>query len=125
MAERSMTVLKRRLAGDLITPLQFVEGAAKSYRKYLEDSEDNYEVPPELEPEEDVDAPAAFSGDEEEVTLGRFSCLQCKARPSTTLLVPCRHVVLCQDCAVKKKEETGLCPSCAKEISSFFPVIIG
>ena len=43
-------------------------------------------------------------------------CVICMAEPRTTVLIPCRHLCLCADCAQALRQQTHKCPICRSGI---------
>ncbi len=47
-------------------------------------------------------------------------CVICQEKEKSVVLIPCRHLCLCADCA--NHEQLKLCPLCRRQIESKFVV---
>jgi len=43
-------------------------------------------------------------------------CCVCMAAERSTLMLPCKHAVLCETCATSVQESSGRCPLCRETI---------
>ena len=57
---------------------------------------------------------------DEEVNLfkGQRMCVICQEREKTVLLMPCRHLCLCNACGSVENHRIKNCPLCRREIVS-------
>lgn len=46
-------------------------------------------------------------------------CIICLSTTSDTLIEPCNHLCLCQDCLSSVQKSTNKCPICRKPIANF------
>ncbi len=52
----------------------------------------------------------------------RTACVVCQDLPRCTILLPCRHVCLCEECSLLPGLRT--CPLCREAITSVLPVFL-
>lgn len=52
------------------------------------------------------------------VGVGVDTCVICMTAPKCVVTLPCRHLVLCNECATKIRDETRVCPICRVDIVS-------
>ena len=49
-------------------------------------------------------------------------CFQCDKERRNTMLLPCRDICVCEDCANRLKANAGQCPHCNKLVEDTFLV---
>ncbi|KAF4664092.1 hypothetical protein FOL47_005297 [Perkinsus chesapeaki] len=64
---------------------------------------------------------------DEEADAMASECVICLSEPRTTVVLPCRHMCLCNDCAVRVQEATpghvsAKCPICRQAVSSMLQI---
>ena len=66
-------------------------------------------------------APSASEDAAEDVSE---SCTICMSRPRALRFLPCRHAVMCEDCAMAEMKRTGKCSHCRRPVEGlvFVPV---
>ena len=52
------------------------------------------------------------------------TCVICMSEPRTTLVIPCRHMCLCEDCAETLKVQSVKCPICRGPVRSLLKIEI-
>lgn len=50
------------------------------------------------------------------------TCVICMSEPRTTLVIPCRHMCLCEDCAETLKVQSVKCPICRGPVRSLMKI---
>lgn len=45
-------------------------------------------------------------------------CIVCLSQTRDTVIFPCRHYCLCNECCMQIRANTNICPLCRKEIES-------
>ena len=58
-------------------------------------------------------APSASEDAAEDVSE---SCTICMSRPRAVRFLPCRHAVMCEDCAMAEMRRTGKCSNCRRPV---------
>jgi hypothetical protein len=53
------------------------------------------------------------------------TCVICMSEPRTTLVIPCRHMCLCEDCAETLKVQSVKCPICRGPVRSLLKIEVG
>ncbi|KAI8464108.1 MAG: zinc finger, C3HC4 type-domain-containing protein [Monoraphidium minutum] len=51
-------------------------------------------------------------------------CVICMSSGRDTMVLPCRHMCMCQECAAALKTKTNKCPICRNEIASLLHIKI-
>ncbi|KAF4715781.1 hypothetical protein FOZ62_029582, partial [Perkinsus olseni] len=76
----------------------------------------------------EVAAGLAHSGYDDEADAVASECVICLSEPRTTVVLPCRHMCLCNDCAVRVQEAnpghvSAKCPICRQPVSSMLQIV--
>ena len=61
--------------------------------------------------------------DDHEATQGR-ECVICMCEQRDTMVLPCRHMCLCAECAQALRLQTNKCPLCRQPVESFLQIKI-
>lgn len=79
----------------------------------------------ELEDMEMDDSPAQSQATAVSSQLSNF-CLQCSAGIRCMALVPCHHLVYCEECWAEMKVTSSVCPKsgCGKKVESALRIIL-
>lgn len=52
-------------------------------------------------------------------TQDKEDCLICMGNPVNTMIKPCNHMAMCNECAEILKQKSSICPLCKAKISNF------
>lgn len=60
----------------------------------------------------------------DDIYEGQTDCVICLSEPKTTLVLPCRHMCLCESCAESLKLQSVKCPICRGPVRSLLKIEI-
>lgn len=80
-----------------------------SHLNYLVTSQESDDPEPDGDDEEDSVVEGCDPEDDDE---GGGECVICMSEPRDTLILPCRHLCLCQLCADSLRYQANNCPIC-------------
>merc|ERR1711964_715561 len=72
-----------------------------------------FEMGRDAKPERDGDA---GDDDDDDSDDGDGVCVVCIDNPKDTVVLPCRHMCMCSECAQAVRNQRGKCPMCRTDI---------
>lgn len=55
---------------------------------------------------------------------GGQECIVCMSDKANTMVKPCKHLCLCQECSKVIKDKTNACPICRKKMTELVTIAI-